>query len=822
MMHISPFQSIFLSTLFITISLVFPSLWAAERVLDEKSKGRSVISAINNDTVGLKESLEREGLEREKGSKPEGKSTETLVQETVVIAERTPAGLASYSSSAKGLAAGELEHLFTHSHHFACILEPGKCLKKINKIWVETLGWTARELLETPYINFVHQDDIQKTLEYEKSFRPTGLVNRYRCKDGSYRWLDWVLLARTTLEKEVHEVACPLLLAHDITIQKILEAAFAVKASTSLKGNFMQRILESIIDIQTTHIKSISEKGDKEVLPFKAILQNLITLTESDCAFVVEVLYSQASKSFIYYNWEAGPVSTPEISQFLKQGKGQSRFAVFESLLERIVASKQPLIINDVRAYQQSTSTTIAPASFNAFLGLPLVMNEEVIAILGLINRPLGYDEELLTVMKPLFIVATYITDSIRTSRWRALAETKAKSKQLELERAEATTTAKSTFIAHMSHEIRTPLSGIMGMLSLVKKDALSADDREHIETAETSAQTLLKIINDILDISKLEAGNLTLEVQEFQPKEAAHQVVQSLSAEASRKSLTLNLVIKPEVPKVLVGDKTRITQILFNLIGNAIKFTEKGSVSVFLDGEVDTEQKEMFNLSGSVQDTGIGIKPDFLARLFKPFSQADDSIMRQFGGTGLGLFITKHLCEKMEGKITVSSEIGKGSLFNFKVRLRIPSQTEPAGEAKAITTKIPDKLPPLRILVVEDNIVNQKLIKAMLTSAGCSMVKVVSNGNEALEAIKAQTEAEKFDMVLMDGEMPVMDGFEATREIRKLPQWGTIAIVGVTAHALTTDRDKFIGAGMNGYLPKPYTKEGLIAEIYRCLPKRG
>jgi CheY-like chemotaxis protein len=220
-----------------------------------------------------------------------------------------------------------------------------------------------------------------------------------------------------------------------------------------------------------------------------------------------------------------------------------------------------------------------------------------------------------------------------------------------------------------------------------------------------------------------------------------------------------------------------------------------------------------MFVLTSSVTDTGMGMAPEALSRLFKSFSQGDESIARRFGGTGLGLFISKQLCEKMGGNITVSSEVGEGSVFSFKIKLQKPAPSSP--KPTLSTKEMPVMLPPLRILIAEDNSVNQKILKRHLKSLGSSDVTIVSDGLQAVEACQ-----QAYDMVLMDIEMPNMDGIEAMQEIRKLPGKETLPIIAVTAHALTSECETFLNAGMNGYLSKPYNQEELRATILRCLPK--
>ena len=322
----------------------------------------------------------------------------------------------------------------------------------------------------------------------------------------------------------------------------------------------------------------------------------------------------------------------------------------------------------------------------------------------------------------------------------------------------------------------------------------------------------ILSILNDILDISKIEANQLKVEAVQFNPVGVAQEVFHLLFLEAQKKDLELKLISSPQVPPILVGDPTRLRQVFFNLISNAIKFTCIGSVFVSVEGKyVDNH----FKFCGEVRDTGIGIPPEAQEKLFNPFFQADESIRRRFGGTGLGLFITKKLCELMGGNINFTSEVARGSTFSFNVQLDRPKELTQLGGSSSVS--LPTELPgDIRVLIAEDNAVNQMVLKNLLAKSGCRQenITAVWNGQDAVNAIASG----HYDIVLMDGQMPVMDGLEATQKIREKVSHEALPIIGVTAHALTGDREKFLKVGMDGYLTKPIQKEGLCMEIIRCL----
>jgi signal transduction histidine kinase/CheY-like chemotaxis protein len=411
-----------------------------------------------------------------------------------------------------------------------------------------------------------------------------------------------------------------------------------------------------------------------------------------------------------------------------------------------------------------------------------------------------------------LGLVAVFARE--RRQRLESLIELNGAYRRARDEAVEASNT-KSAFLRNVSHEIRTPMNGVMGMTELLLQTPLNDEQRTYAEQVEQSGEHMLTIINDILDISQIETGRVELEVDEFDLYECVERACVPGGLEAQAKGVTLEIDVDPQAPRRVRGDGARVRQVLMNLVGNAVKFTAEGSVRVRVMARAEPT---VSGVRFEVVDTGIGIEPAMLERMFEPFVQADGSTTRKYGGNGLGLSIAKELVELMGGLIGAESDPGRGSTFWIELPMqRVASVSGHTGRERGVMLDEPRPDPSAAfILVVEDSPVNRLVTARVLERCGFR-AHVVNDGREALDALSMQS----YDAVLMDCQMPELDGYEATRELRRREGDGRrTPVIAMTAHAMTGDRERCLAAGMDDYIAKPVRSQALVAILARWIAR--
>ncbi len=647
--------------------------------------------------------------------------------------------------------ADEIENFFTVNLDLLCIANLDGYLLKTNTAWEHTLGYSAAELQQRPFIELVHPDDVAATLEAMANLGQgdtvVGFTNRFRCRDGSYRYIEWLSRPKGHLIYAA---------ARDMTERQTLENSLK-QAQTELQRS--ERLLmdgETLAKIGGWEYQVASRK--------MFWTQGLFTL----------------------HGVKADP-DLDCINDSIRCYLAEDREKIFNAFQACVDHGQSYDLVFPFMDYQQQhkwirtkTEPVIEQGQVTKVVGIVMDITEQKQAELRL-QATLSEAERLKTA-------------------------------------AEAANVAKSRFLATMSHELRTPMNAILGMAQLLLAAPRSpAQTQDYARTILNAGQSLLTLLNDILDLSKIEAGKLTLEDGVVEPAQMLHEIQSLFSSVAQDQGVTLDSVGLEHTSQRYRGDPHRLRQMLNNLVNNALKFTHQGAVRI--DARVAESQETHDILEFAVTDTGIGIAPEHQDRLFQAFSQVDDSMTRQFGGTGLGLSIVRRLAAAMDGEVGVDSSPGEGSRFWFRVRLeRLPEGSDTRTQPRTAIAAS-EAWSTGRVLIVEDHPDNQVVISEILQQHGMQTV-LAANGQLGVERFIA--EAERIDLILMDVQMPVLDGYAATQQIRaweREQQRSPIPIIALTADAFPEDRQRCLDAGMDNYLSKPLDFKALTALLAQYAP---
>ena len=660
-----------------------------------------------------------------------------------------------------------------------CIAGTDGYFKHLNPAWETTLGYTREELLSHPYLEFVHPDDRQATLAEAASIasgRSTlSFENRYRCKDGSYKWLLWSAIVRA-------EKGLIYAVAADVTERKREEARLAaqyavtrVLAEAPTLAHATPRILEAICESLGWSVGAIWRVDQHE---------NLLRCVET---------------------WQR-PVG--QVDEFDRITHFQT-FSPGVGLPGRVWSQARPAWIEDVTCDSNFPRAVIAAQEgLHAAFGFPILLGAQILGVLEFFSRQIQKpDSKLLEMMSA---IGSQIGQFIERKEAEDALLVYARDLETARKRAEEATRAKSEFLANISHEIRTPMNAMIGMTELALETRINREQREYLNTIQGSANALLTLVNDLLDFSKIEARKLQLDHVGFNLRDALEDTLRVLAPRADQKGIELACHVHPDVPDALLGDPLRLRQIVVNLVGNAIKFTEHGEVVLRVRSESRPDGNTQ--LSFSVSDTGIGIPPEKQIVIFEAFSQADSSTTRRYGGTGLGLAISAQLVELMGGRIWVESQPGQGSTFHFTARFELQEQgmEKPPAPERTLTD--------LPVLIVDDNATNRRILHEVLTSWRMRPVTVES-GTAALAKLEDSLRTEQpFAVVLLDGHMPDMDGFSVAERICRDARHAGLKVVMLTSAARPEDVGRCRKSGISAYLTKPIKQSELFDVIISAI----
>lgn len=664
----------------------------------------------------------------------------------------------------------EVALFFTTILDMLCIAGVDGFFKRISPTWSKTLGWSEEELLKTPYIEFVHEDDMQKTIKaasvLSEGANLQGFENRYRCKDGTYKWIEWSVYSYK--EKQLLIAS-----ARDITERK--------KAQEELQ--WQGNLKAAISDFST---KLISQVSIEEMTAF--VMEYAKRITGSSLGFIGYV-DSQSRELVVYTSGEKSNYMKSDLSW------------------DWVLLNRKPKFSNSplkLSGYFSSDSPPENHPEISRYIFVPAIINGTVVGALGVANPGSDYIDRDLDVIERF---ANLYAIAIQ----RMQAEVELEKAKEEAERAN---NAKSEFLANMSHEIRTPLNAIIGFSELLTPLISDAKKKRYIESINAAGRSLLTLINDILDLSKIEAGKMEIQLAPVDPRVIVKEIIQIFIQKIQSKNLNFIVEIDENIPAALLLDETRFRQVLLNIVGNAVKFTETGYIKLSIKKQgKDVPEHSSIDLIVSVEDTGIGI-PEFAHKsIFESFKQQHGQNIEKFGGTGLGLTISKKLVELMNGEISLISSVGKGSTFTvtlYDVHLVLDGIRH---HERNLIDSHSIRFKKAKVFVVDDIESNRELLRDILENAGLDVI-TAGNGLEALQIL----ETEDPDIIIMDNRMPVMDGITAAKAIRKISRFARTPIVAMSADAMASDGEKFMNAGMNDYVAKPINMDQFFGVLQKWL----
>jgi PAS domain S-box-containing protein len=676
----------------------------------------------------------------------------------------------------------ELTELFDLALDLICVGGQDGYFKRVNKAWTDVLGYTKTELLTEPWTNFIHPEDREASIaeagKVFQGYKTLRFRNRCRSKDGSYRWILWTAAAPS--DGQFFYAT-----GRDITEIKRDEDLL-------LAQYFVTKVL--------AEAPSLNEAAPQ-------ILKNICETLE----WAVGTVWKLDKKEGLLHCVETWHIPTANAIEFSILTRSHT-FDRGIGLPGRVWQGAKAVWIEDVTKDPNFPRAPIAAKEgLHSAFGFPIMLAGEVLGVLEFFSHQIRQpDTKLLNLLSA---IGSQIGQFLERTEAEAALRIYAGELEIAKHVAEEATKAKSEFLANMSHEIRTPMNAIVGMTELTLGTPLNSEQRDYLGTIRDSADALLTLINDLLDFSKIEARKFELDRRDFNLRDALEDTVRLLAPRAHQKGLELGCHIQADLPDRVYGDPIRLRQIIINLVGNAIKFTDKGEV--MLDVELRSQSESTLDLHFFVSDTGIGIPKEKQQTIFEAFEQADSSTTRKYGGTGLGLSISAALVKLMGGSMWVESKVRQGSKFHFTVVL------EPKKSDVEPLTKEVDKLVDLPILVVDDNASNRRILREILTNWRMKPT-LVNSGAEALSTLEKADSKNSFALALLDVHMPDMDGFSVAEQIRHRYKQKGIKVILLTSASRPSDVTRCRELGISDHLSKPIKQSELFDSIVTAMAEDG